>query len=135
MTNDNYDNRQIVLKQSNKERGLIDQYKSSVDYFLGRSSELLELESKLSKNHLVCLRGIAGIGKSELAKQYSNQKRMNYYRNVVYTSYQLSIKETLTSQVKTTNQINISATMRKRYIFLRKRWLSEMKSMMTNILR
>lgn len=50
-------------------------------HFLGREEELDELHTMLEENSKVFLYGIAGIGKSELAKAYAKQ-----YKNIIRTS-------------------------------------------------
>lgn len=55
-------------------------------YFLGREKEIEELHTILEENNKVFLYGIAGIGKSELAKAYAKQYK-KYYTNILYVEY------------------------------------------------
>lgn len=55
-------------------------------HFVGREEELEELHTILEENSKVFLYGIAGIGKSELAKAYAKQYK-KYYTNILYTEY------------------------------------------------
>lgn len=55
-------------------------------HFVGREEELEELHTMLEENSKVFLYGIAGIGKSELAKAYAKQYK-KYYTNILYAEY------------------------------------------------
>lgn len=55
-------------------------------YFCGRDNELDKLHDLLQKNNKVFLQGIAGIGKSELAKAYA-KKYSKEYTNIIYITY------------------------------------------------
>ena len=55
-------------------------------HFLGRKEELDELHTMLEENRHIFLYGIAGIGKSELAKAYAKQYRKQY-TNILYMEY------------------------------------------------
>lgn len=52
-------------------------------HFIGRDKELEELYTMLEENRHVFLYGIAGIGKSELAKAYA-KRYMRHYTNILY---------------------------------------------------
>lgn len=55
-------------------------------HFCGRDNELRELHELLIKDKKVFLHGIAGIGKSELAKAYA-KKYKHEYTNILFLSY------------------------------------------------
>ena len=55
-------------------------------HFLGRDKELEELYTMLEENRHVFLCGIAGIGKSELAKAYAKYYK-KHYTNILYVEY------------------------------------------------
>ena len=55
-------------------------------HFLGRENELEKLHAILEENIKVFLYGIAGIGKSELAKAYAKTYRKEY-TNILYLMY------------------------------------------------
>lgn len=55
-------------------------------HFVGREEELGELHTMLEENSKVFLYGIAGIGKSEMAKAYAKQYK-KYYTNILYVEY------------------------------------------------
>ena len=55
-------------------------------HFLGREEELDELHTMFEENRHIFLYGIAGIGKSELAKAYAKQYRKQY-TNILYMEY------------------------------------------------
>ena len=64
-------------------------------YFCGRDKELASLHQLLCKNGKVFLQGIAGIGKSELAKAYA-KKYGKEYTNVLYLTYTGDLKRDIT---------------------------------------
>ena len=47
-------------------------------FFVGRKDEIEEIHQKLSENNILFLKGIGGIGKSELAKQYARAYKKDY---------------------------------------------------------
>lgn len=55
-------------------------------YFRGRENELDSLHDMLSKEHVVFVKGIAGIGKSELVYAYA-EKYETEYRHILYVDY------------------------------------------------
>lgn len=61
-------------------------------HFIGRENELEQIHNLLSENDKVFLYGIAGIGKSELAKMYA-QKYKKEYTNILYLRYMGNIKD------------------------------------------
>ena len=64
-------------------------------HFLGREEELDELHTMLEENSKVFLYGIAGIGKSELAKAYAKQYK-KYYANILYVEYAGDLHQAVT---------------------------------------
>lgn len=64
-------------------------------HFLGREEELDELHTMLEENSKVFLYGIAGIGKSELAKAYAKQYK-KYYTNILYVEYAGDLHQAVT---------------------------------------
>ena len=64
-------------------------------HFVGREEELGELHSMLEENSKVFLYGIAGIGKSELAKAYAKQYK-KYYTNILYVEYTGDLHQSVT---------------------------------------
>ena len=63
--------------------------------FLGREEELDELHTMLEENSKAFLYGIAGIGKSELAKAYAKQYK-KYYTNILYVEYAGDLHQAVT---------------------------------------
>ena len=61
-------------------------------YFCGREKELEELHSLLENHSKVFVNGIAGIGKSELAKAYAAAYKKSY-TNILYFTYSGSLQE------------------------------------------
>ena len=61
-------------------------------HFCGRDNELSDLHELLYKSGKVFLQGIAGIGKSELAKAYAKQYGKEY-TNILYIHYSGNLKE------------------------------------------
>ena len=64
-------------------------------HFLGREEELDEFHAMLEENSKVFLYGIAGIGKSELAKAYAKQYK-KYYTNILYVEYAGDLHQAVT---------------------------------------
>ncbi len=64
-------------------------------HFVGREEELGELHTMLEENSKVFLYGIAGIGKSELAKAYAKQYK-KYYTNILYVEYSGDLHQSVT---------------------------------------
>ena len=65
---------------------LMKEHQSLCRHFCGREKELEMLHELLLEHGKVFLHGIAGIGKSELAKAYAKQHRKEY-TNVLYLTY------------------------------------------------
>lgn len=61
-------------------------------YFCGREEEISHLHELLCEKGKVFLQGIAGIGKSELAKAYAKQYRKEY-TNILYITYTGELKQ------------------------------------------
>ena len=64
-------------------------------HFIGRDKELEELYTILEENRHVFLCGIAGIGKSELAKAYAKQY-IKQYTNILYVEYTGNLHQDIT---------------------------------------
>ena len=64
-------------------------------HFLGRDKELEELYTMLEENRHVFLCGIAGIGKSELAKAYAKHYK-KHYTNILYVEYTGDLHQDIT---------------------------------------
>ncbi len=63
--------------------------------FIGRDKELEELYTMLEENRHVFLCGIAGIGKSELAKAYA-KRYIKQYTNILYVEYTGNLHQDIT---------------------------------------
>ena len=64
-------------------------------HFIGRDKELEELYTMLEENRHVFLCGIAGIGKSELAKAYT-KRYIKQYTNILYVEYTGNLHQDIT---------------------------------------
>ena len=64
-------------------------------HFIGRDKELEELYTMLEENRHVFLCGIAGIGKSELAKAYAKHYK-KHYTNILYIEYTGDLHQDIT---------------------------------------
>ena len=64
-------------------------------HFIGRDKELEELYTMLEENRHVFLCGIAGIGKSELAKAYAKHCK-KHYTNILYVEYTGNLHQDIT---------------------------------------
>ena len=60
-------------------------------FFVGRESELAEIDYALKANGKLFVSGIGGIGKSELVKHYANQHRSDF-DTVIYAIYNTDIE-------------------------------------------
>lgn len=65
-------------------------------WFCGRSAELEQVHTLLETKGKVFIYGIAGIGKSELAKAYAEQYRKSY-TNILYLNYSGNLKQDITN--------------------------------------
>ena len=68
---------------------------SNTKEFIGRKKELSEAASSLRTNHILFVRGVAGIGKSEFVKQFARKNRKKYL-NIIYFHYTGSLKKCIT---------------------------------------
>ena len=59
-------------------------------FFVGRDAELAAISKALMENNVVFITGIAGIGKSELVKQYAHRAQ-NQYDQILYWTYDGSL--------------------------------------------
>lgn len=74
---------------------LLSNYPGHNGRFVGREEELLSIENQFADGkRLVCLTGIGGIGKSELAKRYASLHE-NDYDVILFSRYEDSIEELL----------------------------------------
>lgn len=80
-------------------------------YFCGRDTELDEINTLLSENNKIFISGIAGIGKSELAKAYA-KKYKKEYTNILYFYYSGSLKNMITDMDFTSDLITETEDMR-----------------------
>ena len=63
-----------------------------VKEFIGRNDEIKECGRLLASESVVFINGIAGIGKSELAKYYANRNKKKY-TNIIYLFYSGSLRK------------------------------------------
>ena len=61
-------------------------------HFCGRNQELSTLNELISEKRIIFLQGIAGIGKSELAKAYARAYRKDY-TNILYLTYSGDLRQ------------------------------------------
>ena len=61
-------------------------------HFCGRNQELSTLHELISEKRIIFLQGIAGIGKSELAKAYAENYRKDY-TNILYLTYSGDLRQ------------------------------------------
>lgn len=61
-------------------------------HFCGRNQELSTLHELISEKRIIFLQGIAGIGKSELAKAYARAYRKDY-TNILYLTYSGNLRQ------------------------------------------
>ena len=89
------------LKKLRTELEVVNFRKLPYDHFVGRKSELKEIDQYLKKGSYVILEGIGGIGKSELAKRYANDNEGNY--DIIQF---ITFKESLLSTIANSLEIN-----------------------------
>ena len=65
-------------------------------YFCGRTQEMDELHAMLEEHKHIFVRGLAGIGKSELVKKFAEQHREEY-DSIIYLNYHDSLQSTIAS--------------------------------------
>ena len=88
-----HDHKQNVLYSPDlSDRLLSGRTPSCTKDFLGRKEELTEAATKLRDNPLLFITGIAGIGKSEFAKQFA-KKNEKKYTNIIYLYYTGSLRK------------------------------------------
>lgn len=61
-------------------------------HFCGRNQELSTLHELISEKRIIFLQGVAGIGKSELAKAYARAYRKDY-TNILYLTYSGDLRQ------------------------------------------
>lgn len=69
-------------------------YSLSVGNFIGRKEELVELEENLTKYGKVFVKGMGGIGKSELVRKYINDHKEEY-NTIIFAVYENNLIETV----------------------------------------
>ncbi len=67
-------------------------------HFCGRENELQKLHDLLTENGKVFISGIAGMGKTELAKAYAKAHKKDY-TNILFLNYRGSLAETIAAPV------------------------------------
>lgn len=70
-------------------------YSSPVGNFIGRDNELVELEYYMKRTGKAFVKGMGGIGKSELVRKYINDNKSEY-NTIVFAVYENSLIETIT---------------------------------------
>ena len=97
---------------------LVDNFQYNSSYFTGRQKELREIEDILSKDQLVFLSGIGGIGKTELAKYYAYVYREKY-DTVSFCIYEKDIKTLVNNEI-IINKISIDEEEKEEEYYKRK---------------
>ena len=64
-------------------------------HFCGRDHELKDLHEVLTRHHVLFLEGLAGIGKSEIAKAYAREHKKEY-TNILYIMYSGDLRRDIT---------------------------------------
>lgn len=67
---------------------------SVTEEFIGRKSELKECNKLLQEHSILFISGVAGIGKSEFAKNYADKNRKKY-TNIIYFYYDGDLKKSI----------------------------------------
>jgi len=69
-------------------------FPATASCFIGRETELNQVNSKLAENGMAILTGVGGIGKSEIAKRYV-EKYSSLYETVIYLTYSFDLLSTI----------------------------------------
>ena len=95
-----------ILNKSNSDDNLkdtnvrINELKSSDilknPHFVGRTKELNELDEYIKANHHVFIRGIGGIGKSEIARKYAELNK-DKYDTIIWAKYTKNLEQLIIS--------------------------------------
>lgn len=88
-----------IIAELDKECFIVPSCINANRIFLGRESEIKSIDEELSKNHILFLSGIGGIGKSELAKHYTLTTGMN----CCYISYEGTLIDSIIKCIKIQN--------------------------------
>ena len=83
-----------VIEELAKKEYIIESVIRPKEFFLGREEELAELDNRLSKEKVIFLCGIGGIGKSEIAKQYATLNA-HKYQNILYWTFNDGFERTI----------------------------------------
>lgn len=68
-----------MIEMSQPQRSfLISNVGNEHPFFIGRDNEIIQINDEFAKGNVVCLRGMGGIGKSELAKAYARTYSSKY---------------------------------------------------------
>lgn len=95
---------ETVCEELSKKEELIVSETQPKEFFVGREKELLEVAQTLNTHKIVFVSGIAGVGKSELIKQYVNRHK-NEYDNILYWTYEGNL-DTMVSNDKSVSISN-----------------------------
>ena len=92
------------------------------DYFVGRDKELEEVYHLLTKEKMVAVTGIGGIGKSEFGKQFANKYKQNFAQ-IIWNRVENSIEDILldTSKIVIYNDDKIYENVAERIAAIQKR--------------
>lgn len=71
---------------------------SVVKEFIGRKNELKEIDTLLKQDSHIFITGMAGIGKSELAKAYAHKAKKKYI-NIIYIYYSGNLKNDISKLI------------------------------------
>ncbi len=85
-----------IITELDKECFIVPSCINANRIFLGRENEIKRIDEELSKNHILFLSGIGGIGKSELAKNYAKSSGMS----CCYISYEGSLIDSIINCLK-----------------------------------
>ena len=90
------------LKAHSVERVLVNNTIRPYPHFVGRQSELGEIDRLLTEDNFVILEGLGGIGKTELAKRYTSDYRYKY-DIVQFITFNESLLATINTSLKFKN--------------------------------
>jgi len=96
--NSNLNPKENLSLRANKDKYLTDRPKSR-SYFIGRADELREINKKLEEQNKLLLRGMGGMGKTEIAKKLFKDSNSKYV-HLAWLNYNGNLKESIVDQIK-----------------------------------
>ena len=85
----------ILINELEKKQYIISTSIDTINNFIGRESELEAIDSKFNDNKIVFIYGIAGVGKSEIARRYYDKSN---YDTKMFCTFNCNLETTICSE-------------------------------------